>query len=217
MAIYLKKTNKEGVKKIKNRNRTIPLLFAVAAALLIVFSLQTDKRTAFMKEVKEVFLPEKEVVQSIEGENEETQLQLSEGKNSEYVIYVDETRYKQIRNETSDIITPIIPVPANYPDVTMEIRQIPDEEPEVLVSKIEAELKKEFPELLEVEEVTEPVKGFQLHGSAGNKAESKIVNAYVISNGKEGSFVITQFYFLEAAEGHGARYYHMLKTFKIVE
>ncbi|MGE6487133.1 hypothetical protein [Paenisporosarcina sp. NPDC076898] len=205
------------MKKIINRNRTIPLIFAVAAALLIAFSLQTDKRTAFTKEFKEVFLPEKEVIQSIEGENEETQLQLTEGKNSEYVIYVDETRYKQTHNETSDIITPIIPAPVNYPDVTMEIRQIPDEKPEVLVSNIEAELKKEFPELREVEEVTEPVKGFQLHGSEGNEAESKIVNAYVISNGKEGSFVITQFYFLEAAEGHGARYYHMLKTFKIVE
>ena len=126
-------------------------------------------------------------------------------------------RYKLTNGEKSDVITTIIPLPEKYPEVTMEIRQVADEKPEDLVNTIEAELKKDFPELREVEEVTEPVKGFNLHGAAGNEADSKIVNAYVISNGQEGSFVITQYYFLEAAEGHGARFHRMLETFEIVE
>ena len=46
----------------------------------------------------------------------------------------------------------------------MEIRQVADQKPEDLVNKIEAELKKDFPELRAVETVTEPVEGYWLHG-----------------------------------------------------
>ena len=99
----------------------------------------------------------------------------------------------------------------------MEIKQVLDERPEDLVTKLEAQLKKDFPELRAVETVTEPVEGFWLHGAAGNDAKSKIVTAYVISNGKQGSFVIIESYFLEAAEGHGARFHHMLKSFEVVK
>lgn len=131
-------------------------------------------------------------------------------------MYVDEERFMLTYGEKSDVITPLHPTPENYPEVTMEIKQVPNEKPLDLVEKIEAQLRKEFTKL-EVAEVKNPIKGYQVHGATGNKANSKIVNAYFISNGKAGSFVITQFYFLEAAEGHGARFHHMLKTFKIVE
>ena len=67
--------------------------------------------------------------------------------------------------------------------------------------------------------MTEPVEGYQLHGiqNGGQKWDDEVVHAYVISNGKEGSFVITERYFLEAAEGHGARFYAMLQEFQILE
>lgn len=216
--LFSTETLKRGeVKKMKKRNRAIPLIITVAAGVLIAFSLQTDTGMAFMKGIKDMFVPEKEVIQSIEGMDEETEVHLNEGTNSEYVIYVDETRYKLINGEESDMITTSNPLPENYPEVTMEIKQVADEKPEALVEKFEAELKKDFPDLREVEEVTEPVQGYKLHGAAGNQADSVIVNAYVISNGKEGSFVITQYYFLEAAEGHGARFHHMLESFEIVQ
>lgn len=181
-----------------------------------MYNSQTDTGIAIKKEMKDIFSPEKVVKQSIEGMDEEIQMKLNEGNRSEYVMYIDEERYKLTHGENSDLITPLHPAPENYPEVTMEIKQVPNEKPLDLVEKIEAQLHKEFIKL-EVAEVTNPIKGYQLHGAAGNKADSKIVNAYVISNGKEGSFVITQFYFLEAAEGHGARFHHMLKTFEIVE
>ncbi len=207
--------NKGEVKKMKNP--VIPIIITVAAALAIVFSLTTDTGMALMKGIKDLFVPEKEIIQSIEGQDEKTDVTLNEGTNSEYVIYIDETRYKMSNDKDADIITTIEPLPAQYPEVTMEIKQVADERPEDLVKKIEAELKKDFPELRAVETVTEPVKGFWLHGAAGNDAKSKIVTAYVISNGKEGSFIITENYFLEAAEGHGARFHHMLESFEIVE
>lgn len=212
-----KQKHRGEVKKMKKKNRIVPIILTAAAALAIVFSFTTDTGTAFMKGIKDLFVPEKEIIQSIEGQDEETDVHLNEGTNSDYVIYLDETRYKMMNGEDSDIITTIEPLPAQYPEVTMEIKQVADETPEDLVSKIETELKKDFPELRAVETVTEPVEGFWLHGVAGSDAKSKVVTAYVISNGKQGSFVITENYFLEAAEGHGARFHHMLESFEIVK
>ena len=211
------KVYKGEVKKMKKKNRVIPIIITTAAALVIVFSLQTDTGMAFIKGIKDMFVPEKEITQSIEGQDEETDVNLNEGTNSEYIIYVDETRYKMINGEEADIITTIDPLPEKYPEVTMEIKQVPTEKPEDLVGKIEAELKKDFPELRAVESVTEPVEGYWLHGTTGSEWDSKVVTAYVISNGKDGSYVITENYFLEAAEGHGARFHHMLDSFEIVE
>lgn len=209
---------KRGVRRNMNkRKRVLPIIITIAAGLLIVFSLQTSTGTAVMKGIKEMFVPEKEIIQNIEGMDEETDVQLNEGTNAEYVLYIDETRYKLINGDSEDIITTIDPLPEGYPEVTMEIKQVLDTQPEVLVKNIESVLKQDFPDLREIEEVIEPVRGFQLHGAAGNEAKSKIVNAYVISNEKDGSFVITQYYFLEAAEGHGARFHHMLESFEIVE
>jgi len=210
-------TPRGDVRKMKKKNRVVPIIVTVAAGVLIAFSLQTDTGTAFMKSIKEMFVPEKEVIQSIEGQDEKTNVQLNEGKDSDYVLYVDETRYKMVQGDDSDLITPKDPLPEKYPDVSMEIKQVPDVKPEVLVKEYEAELKKDFPELRAIEEVTEPVEGFLLHGINGNQADSVVVHAYVISNGKEGSFVITEYYFLEAAEGHGARFHRMLESFEIVE
>ena len=216
--LFTNKRYKGESNKLKKRKRGKAIVWLIAsAAILIMFSLQTKTGQALKSEIKDLFVPEKEVIQNIEGNDEKTEVQLNEGSNSEYVIYVDEERYKLTKGEESDIISSIIPPPKNFPEVTMEIKQVVNEKPEDLILKIEAELKKEFPELQAIEEVTEPVTGYLLHGAAGLEPKSNIVQTYVISNGKEGSFVIMQKYFLLAAEGHGTRFYRMLDTFEIVE
>ena len=58
------------------------LFITVAAGLLIALSLQTDTGTAFVKEIKDMFVPEKQIIQNIEGTDEETEVQLNEGKDS---------------------------------------------------------------------------------------------------------------------------------------
>jgi len=209
--------NKGAVKILKKKNRVIPIIITTAAALIIAFSLQTDTGMAFIKGIKDMFVPEKVITQSIEGQDEKTDVNLNEGADAEYIIYVDETRYKMISGDKADVITTIEPFPEKYPEVTMEIKQVADQKPEALVKKFEAELKKDFPELRAVETVTEPVEGFLLHGLNGSDWDAKVVHAYVISNGKDGSYIITENYFLEAAEGHGARFHHMLESFEIVE
>lgn len=217
LELFSEKQQSKGEKnKMKKKNHVIPLVIAVAAALLIVLSLQTSPGMALIKSIQDMFVPEKEINQGIEGQEENTEVHLNEGKDAEYVIYIDETRYKMMRGEHADIITTIDPLPEKYPEVTMEIKQVQNEKPESLVQKIEAELTKDFPELREIETVTEPVEGFLLHGAAGSQWDSKIIHVYVISNGDEGSFVITENYFLEAGEGHGARFHHMLESFEII-
>ncbi|CAM3239516.1 hypothetical protein FITA111629_11850 [Filibacter tadaridae] len=203
--------------KRKKKKRVLPFVLLAAAAIILVFTVQTDTGMAFIKTIKDMFVPEKEVVQNIEGQDEITNVDLHEGQDSNYIIYVDETRYKVIKGEVSDIITTIDPLPEKYPEVTMEIKQVADEKPEDLVKKVEADLIKDFPELRDIKEVTEPVEGFLLHGAAGSQWDSKIVHTYIISNGKKGSFIIKENYFLEAAEGHGARFHRMLESFEIVE
>lgn len=201
----------------KRPKRWMPAVAVIAAALVLAFTLQTESGSAIMKSVKDMFAPEKEIIQSLEGQDEHTNVTLNEGKDSEYVIYVDESRYKMVKGEEVDIITTSEPLPDDFPEVSMEIRQYPDELPDDLVKKIEAELKVEFPDLRPVETVTEPVEGYWLHGLAESVWDGKVIDVYVVSNGKEGSFVITENYFLEAAEGHGARFTHMLESFEVVD
>lgn len=205
----------------KMKTRILPVLIAAAAGLLLVLGFGTDTGLALIDRIKEMFEPEKQVIQSIEGTDEKNDVQLNEGKNSDYVIYIDEERYKMVKGEGDepDVITTKEPLPEKYPEVSMTIEQVPDTAPEVLVDRVEEELKAEFPDLREVKEVEDPVKGYQLHGIAngGLEWDDPVVHAYVISNGHEGSYVITERYFLEAAEGHGARFYAMLQEFHIVE
>ena len=204
-------------KEMKRKKRWIPPVLIAAAALVLAFTLQTEPGLALMKGIKDMFAPEKEIIQSIEGQDEPTEVHLNEGKDSEYVIYVDESRYKMIKGEESDVITTIEPLPEKYPEVSMEIKQYPSDKPETLVTEIEEKLKVEFPDLRDIDTVSEPVEGFWLHGLTESKWDGKVIDVYVISNGKDGSFVITEKYFLEAAEGHGARFYHMLQSFEIIE
>ncbi|MDN4606282.1 hypothetical protein [Sporosarcina highlanderae] len=203
--------------KMKRKKRWIPAVIIAAAALVLAFTLQTDPGLALIKGIKDMFAPEKEIIQSIEGQDEPTKVQLNEGKDSEYIIYVDQTRYKMVKGAEADIITTIEPLPEKYPEVSMEIKQYPQDKPEELVKQIEAELKMDFPKLRAIETVSEPVEGYWLHGLTESKWDGKVVDVYVISNGKDGSYVITERYFLEAAEGHGARFRHMLESFEIVE
>jgi len=206
----------EGRNEVKRKEKWIPAVLIAAAALVLAFTLKTEPGSALIKGIKDMFVPEKEIVQSIEGQDEPTEVHLNEGKDSEYVIYVDESRYKMIKGEESDIITTIEPLPEKYPEVSMEIKQYPTDKPKTLVKEIEEKLKEDFPEL-RGETVSEPVEGFWLHGLTESTWDGKVIDVYVISNGKDGSFVITEEYFLEAAEGHGARFYHMLQSFEIIE
>ena len=204
-------------KKMKKRNRFMKFAVAAAAVALLIVGIQTETGHAFIDQIREMFAPEKEVAQDIEGIEEESNLHLNEGIEASYVIYVDEERYRMVNEENRDLIVPKEPLGSAYPEVSMEIKQVVDRAPEDLLGSVEADLKEEFAEVSPLEEVTSPVKGWKIFGIEGSQWDSPFYKVYVISNGHEGSFIITQKYFLEAEEGHGARFDEMLKEFHLVE
>ncbi|MFJ7825744.1 hypothetical protein [Psychrobacillus sp. NPDC096623] len=210
-------TKSRRAKKVKKKSKVIPIVIAAAAGLMILFSTQTETGSAFIKQIKDLFVLEKEITQSIEGNEEETNVNLQEGKDSEYIIYIDEERYKLLNGVESDIITTKEPLEERYPEVSMEIKQFKNVTPEDMVSTLETELASEYTKVTATETVTEPVNGYKLHGISGSEWDSPVTNVYVVDNLNGGSFVITEKYFLEAAEGHGARFYAMLKEFEIIE
>ena len=203
-------------KKVKKKSKVIPIVIAAAAGVMILFSTQTESGSAFIKQIKDIFVPEKEIIQSIEGSEEETDVNLQEGKDSEYIIYIDEERYKLVKGEESDVITTKEPLEERYPEVSMEIKQYKDVSPDTMISTLKTELASEYTKVM-AESVTEPLDGFKLHGISGSEWNSPVTNVYVVDNLNGGSFVITEKYFLEAAEGHGARFYAMLQEFEIIE
>ncbi|MFJ8065812.1 hypothetical protein ACIQYS_14375 [Psychrobacillus sp. NPDC096426] len=203
---------------MKKKSKIIPIIIVAAAGVMILFSTQTDTGMAFIKQIKDMFIPEKEIIQSIEGTEETTDVILQEGKDAEYIIYIDEERYKLIKGENSDVITTKEPLEERYPEVSMEIEQFKDLTPEEIVATKETELASKYSKVTATESVTEPVEGYKLHAiEGGTEWNSPVTNVYVVDNKNGGSFVITEKYFLEAAEGHGARFYAMLKQFVIVE
>ncbi|NLW21906.1 MAG: hypothetical protein GXY88_01405 [Tissierellia bacterium] len=207
---------KEG-KKMKSKNRgLIPFIGAAAAVAILFVSLQTNVGHAIVSQIKELFAPQKEIVQEIEGNKEKTDVHLHQPKESNYIIYVDEERYEFIEGEDRDKIV-MKDKPDNIPEVSMEIKQVKDKYPEEVIKDIEAQLKEEYEIVHGPERVTEPLEGFTIRALTGQQWDSKVIKFYVISNENQGSFIITQRYFLEAAEGHGVRFDEMLKEFKIIE
>lgn len=208
---------KEKVAVKKQPSRLIKYAASLAAALMIVFSLQTQTGHALINQIKAMFVPEKEIVQIIEGTEENQNVNLNEGRESSYAIYIDEERYQLVKGDDADRILPKVLLGENYPEVAMEIRQEKNKEPDVLVEELSLRMKDDFPVLFETSRVESPVAGWVIEGVAGNEWNSPVVKVYVISNQNQGSFVITQRYFLEATEGHGARFDQVLNEFYVVE
>jgi len=205
------------VSKLKKRSF---LIFIIATASVVTFfTLLTDSGTEFIQGVQDRFPAKKEITQLIEGMEEKADVHRNEGTVSDYVIYLDVTRYQMGKESESDKITPIEPLPDNYPEVFLEVKHLEHQPPEQVAKQSQMNLETELPDVapIPVETVTSPVEGYALHGAAGNEWNSKIIDIYIVPDGKEGSFLITANYFLEAAEGHGSRFYHMLESFEVIE
>ena len=184
---------------------------AVAACAIFGFGLTTDPGLALMDNVKQMFVPEKDVTLTIEGMEEDGKVALQESKTSDYVIYIDEERYKMVKEDGESIITTKEPLPAKYPEVFMKITH-KNTSVDDTVSALEKETETTF------EQTDTPLQqAFKTKILEGQEWDSLIHRYYVISDHQGGSYVIHQQYFLEAAEGHGVRLNAMLEEFKIVE
>lgn len=187
----------------------------IAAALaLVVLATNTKYVNLAVDKIKDMFAPTKIINQTLEGDLEETQVEL-EASSQKYIIYVDKSIYEIVKEKDKDIIRPKERV-ETLPEVSMTIEQVA-KKPEEAAKDIEQELNSKFPKVTNLGEVTTPVKGLAYHAIDGNLATSTVVDYYIVDNEKGGSFIIKKQYFLEVAEGHGVRFDNMLKEFKIIK
>lgn len=187
-----------------------------AAVLVLVLSISTRTGQAALEKIRQYFEPEKIVEYEVEGSREDVDSRLQQGEIG-YVVYYDQDRYKVVEDGKTDRI--VIRDPAEgMPEVYMEISQDADKLPEELAVKLEAELRKDFSRVEAPINVSEPLEAVFIHAiNGGTKADDPIVDYYLISNKKGGTFIIKMKYFLEAAEGHGSRFRSMLRDFTILE
>lgn len=195
--------------------RKMGMVASIAASLVIALTITTTEAgSAFVDHVKQLFEPEKTVTEQIEGIESENDVSLHEGQ-AGYVIYFDKEMYSMIDVEGKDRIIFNEELPEIYPEVYMEISQL-NENPNRLAMDMYDQLKEQYPTVLDVNEVEWPIESFVVHavgGTGGYEWDDPVVRYYFFSNEKEGSFVVKQTYFLEAEEGHGARFEHMLEQF----
>jgi hypothetical protein len=164
--------------------------------------------------IKQMFVPNKVVKQQIEGTEEKNNVTLKEST-MKYIIYIDEERYAMVKVDGKDRIIPKV-VDKKLPEVFMEIEQLKDKKPEVAASEIENQLKSQYKRVENMDTVSYPINSKLIYASCGTKWNDIVVKYYFIDNTKGGTFIVKQQYFVEASEGHGARFDNMLKEFKIV-
>lgn len=199
----------------RNGRPSILKLVAVASIFIIILFTTTEYGQATIDKIRTFFQPEKPITEHIEGTEEEKEYNLEDSKMG-YIIYIDRSMYEKVAEEGRDRIVPLYK--ADYlPEMYMEITQEEDLSPEEVAAKIEGEQKGEFAEFENQGLVNDPIKAILLKGKTGIQYDDIIVKYYLVDNTKGGTFVIKTQYTLEAAEGHGARFYHMLKEFKVVD
>ena len=211
------KQSKGELKMKRSKKRSYQGLVVAAAVLIVAIGVQTEMGHAIIDQIKEFFAPQKNIVQEIEGNKEKTDINLQTPSSTDYVIYVDEERYVFVDGEESDMITMKNPPVGNYPEVSMKIKQVINKTPEDVIKDLETSISEEYNTFHKPEEIREPIVGWTLMGLKGQNWDSEVIKIYVLSNGKQGSFIITQKYFLEAAEGHGVRFDEMVKEFHLID
>jgi hypothetical protein len=191
--------------------------YGLTAALIAVILLSTTTMgQAAVKSVMNIFIPQKTIVEEMEGEKEDTEVELSEMA-AGYIIYLDKERYDIREMDGYDVITP---KPVDGMDLSrtyfMEISQDADGKPEVLAEAMRAELMTRYEETIGPENVTYPIEAVAVRGkNLGGKNE--LERYYFFENTKGGSFIVRQMITVEAEAGHGARFNNMLKEMRIVE
>jgi len=186
----------------------------VAAALLISFFATTEPGKAAIGKIRDMFAPEKKMVEHIEGTKEENRAVLQESKMG-YILYFDEERYTMSSSKGKDRIEPK-EKGENAPDVFMEISQVEDKSPKEVAAEMEKQLKSKYSDVRDMEKVKEPLDSIFIYAKSGYQWNDTVVKVYLVDNTRGGTFVIKQQFFFEASEGHGARFDNILKEFKIV-
>jgi len=132
-----------------------------------------------------------------------------------FAIYVDTASYTMTQEDGVYYIRPNLPPDNTLPTCEMEIREVPDTLPQDLAEQTRQQMLGGWDQVDAIFRHIEPMY-LSFYASGGSNWDSPQEDHCFFDNGKQGSFHIILRYFLEAAEGHGTRFYTMLRTFTLI-
>lgn len=214
----IEKQIKEG--NMRQKRRHLGKIIAAVVAVGLVVTAFTPMGQAAIGSIADLFAPEKNIKLDMEGMQESTDQQLHVGTQQgedgvTYVLYVDEDRYQFVASESGDKIVPK-DFPSNLPEVSMQITQDAGTAPEAIAASLKESLGSKYKTVIDAEATDKPIAAIRLKAQTGYEGEDAVVDYYLIDNTQGGTFIITLKYFVEAEEGHGARFEQMLSEFSIV-
>ncbi|MCM2675085.1 hypothetical protein [Alkalicoccobacillus plakortidis] len=200
------------------RNRTWAFRLLAPIPVLALFWIGFDQMRPVLQPEELPRTSSEPIQEKTMGDNVSFSSDQYDEKVVEYLLYLSDSDYKWVETESGlDRIEPSNPLPEGYPDVFLTIEQNTSVSPEETIERIFEDVNSVNVEVGRPEEVTEPIEGFRLYVSNGTEWDSLVQRFYVLSNGNEGSFIITQSFFLEAIEGHGANFEEIVRNFELVE
>ena len=220
----------------KTRRRYIRWIIAlstmlVVAVMVLVF-FNTAPGVAAAQAVKknvtkfiETLFPPKKIPVSIEGETENSEQQAG-GQEPDiqddgtvaapgFAIYYDPEWYAMTEENGVTYIR-FDMEGADLPPCEIEIKHLADQTPDAAAAATREEMLPNWETVTEAQAL-EGKDGVELSFSAGMNWDSVCGRVYFISDGRDGAFQITARYFVEAAEGHGSRFYQMVQTFEVID
>ncbi|MCG3088945.1 hypothetical protein [Sporosarcina cyprini] len=196
------------------------VILGIPLATLILWP--SDTKDLTIDKDKPRYNPEEiEVSLLIEGTEEKVLLKRHEGIERSFVIYIDPSRYTATVQDGVDVIKPIQndkdEMSQRIPEVSLRVEHVTHRSPDELKKEVTATWQDEFKVSDIAEPITTPFNGFRLHHVAGQDWNSEVKTVMILSDGANGSFLVTETLFLEASEGHGARFDLMLQTLEVLE
>ena len=215
----------------KNKKPHLRWIAAAIALLVMLAFFQTAPGAAALEIVKEgvagfieTLFPPKDIPVNVEGETEVIHQQAG-GQEPEvqedgtvtapgFAIYYDTERYTM---QEENGVTYIRFVTDNdLPPCEVEIRHIPNTDPSDAAASTNREMAESWDIVSEVRSL-DAQDGYTFYYAAGTSWDSACGYVYFLRDGRNGCFQITARYFVEATEGHGARFSQMIQTFEVID
>lgn len=140
--------------------------------------------------------------------------QLSVEETAEFILYVDETSYRQSTENGVLTVEPLVDM-GDLPACRLEVSRQPDISLDDAAAWTAEVLSNTYADVSEPEAAADP-DGLAVTASGGLNRDSPQALVRLVEDRQGGVFVLYAQYFLEAAEGHGARFADMMATFEPV-
>ena len=141
-------------------------------------------------------------------------LQLGMEEPADFILYVDETSYRRSMENGVLLVEPLVDM-GDLPLCRLEVSRQPDISLADAAAWAVEILSDTYADVSEPEEATAP-DGLAITASDGLNWDSPQALVRLVEDRQGGVFVLYSRYFLEAAEGHGARFADMMATFEAV-